>query len=116
MALTPGLTIRLADDSSERARRNHEQRIGELQALPAAAMKVIKGVVLKDGVTTPVSHKLGRPAEWFNSTHPRSADSGVTLTAGVVQETRDAAYDSSKFIVLTASGYGADITVDLVVM
>lgn len=113
---TPLLDASLTDPLSERVRASHSRAIKELQTSPAAAMRVIQGVTLKDGVTTPIAHKLGRAPVWHGTSHVRASSSGVTLTAGVIQEVNDSAYDPAKFLTIVASGFGADVVVNVAVL
>ncbi len=106
--LRPGLSITLDDEKSERANRNHEGRIDELQGLPLVNARIVT-VQLADGVATPIAHGLGRTPLWVAVSVPRGA-----LSAGFLVETREGV-DRSKFAMLTASGYGATITIDLAV-
>lgn len=105
------LNLRLADDATDRVRRNHEDRILELQKLPAASLKVIPAVSLADGVTTPVAHGLGRAPTWCQASIPRGAAS-----AGYLVEIRDGSVDRAKYVALQANGYGATVTVDVAVI
>jgi hypothetical protein len=105
------LDIQLEDERAERARRSHASAIGELQASPLAGAKVIAGVELSDATTRVIAHKLGRAPRWVGVSVVRGASS-----AGVITETRGSPYDASQVLALTASGYGATITVDLLVL
>jgi hypothetical protein len=102
---------RLADADAERVRQEHAAAIGELQNLPASALRVVRDVVLADGVETPVSHGLGRPPAWSSVSCPRNPSS-----SGRIEEVRSGGHDRAKVVVLKASGWGATITVDLAVM
>ena len=101
---------RLPDPALDAVRQDHAAAIGELQNLPAASMRVIQGVELADGIATPVAHGLGRPAAWVRESCPRGA-----ATAGLVEEIRTGTGDRRKVVVLRATGWGATITVDLLV-
>lgn len=111
MALSSPSTPRAADPLLEEIRRTHEDKIRELQKLPAAELRPIAGVKLKDGVATPVPHGLGRVPLFVRESCPRGA-----VTAGMVSEVRDGSVDRRAYVVLMATGYGADIVVDLVVL
>lgn len=100
--------VRLADESAERVRRSHDERIRELQAVRIAQGAPIKDVELEDGVETPIAHGLGRRA-MYSHTAPRGAS-----TVGMITDARDdARFDPDKYVVLKADGYGATVTVDL---
>jgi len=94
-------------------RRNFADAIAELQKLPMASAKVISGVELASGVDTLVPHGLGRAPIMHWPSSVRAA--GGVPSAGVIEEYRDGV-DRTRYIKLRASGYGATITVDLVVM
>jgi hypothetical protein len=105
------LDIELEDERAERARRSHASAITELQTGPLAGAKVIAGISLPDGELRTVAHKLGRAPRWVGVSVVRGAS-----TAGVITETRGGQYNASQLLALTASGYGATITVDLLVL
>lgn len=105
------LSLKLADDATDRVRRNHADRILELQQLPAASLKVVPDVSLADGVTTPVAHGLGRPAAWCQVSVPRGA-----TAAGYLVEIRDGSLDRAKYVAIQANGYGATVVVDVAVL
>lgn len=92
----------------ERIRRNVAAAIRELQLQPSAT--IIRDVVLADGITTPIAHRRGRPVT-VTISPPRGAS-----TTGRVDEVRDTVHDRSQYVVLKASGWGASITVDVVVL
>ncbi len=100
--------ITLADTKAEEVRRSHHDAIGELQRAPLAGAKVVSGVRLENGKATTVAHGLGRAPKWVGISALRGAAS-----AGFINETRSG--DTSKSVTLTASGYGATITVDVMV-
>lgn len=108
MRLRPPIAARLADEASERVRRNHEERIVELQRLPGASLTAIQDVELEDGVETPVAHGLGRKPLMVFVSPPRGPS-----TTGMVVEVRGAPHDRSKVVVLKASGFGATVYVDV---
>jgi hypothetical protein len=101
----------LDDDKADTARREAILAIRELQGLPAAGLVVKQNVTLANGVATPVAHGLGRVPLFVRESCVRGA-----LSAGVVVETRDGAYPRDRYVTLTASGYGATVTVDLVLL
>lgn len=109
--LQPPLDMRLSDQELERVRRSHAGAIRELQALPAARMRVLPNVTLEDGVDTAIAHGLGRPPLWVKESSPRGG-----LSTGRVEEIRSAAYDRSSIVVLRATGWGATIGCDVVVL
>lgn len=116
LKLTPPITVRLDDDDAEKVRRNHEQRIAELQALPASNMTVVRGVVLPSGspgASVAIAHGLGRAPIWVGPSAPRNvATIGVIVDLGSVDLSGNP-IDRSKVVVLLGSGYGAAITVDV---
>jgi hypothetical protein len=109
--LTAPSTPQLDDEDAEICRREFERKIIELQGLPFASARVIASVTLADGVATAVPHGLGRVASFVSASVPRNA-----AGAGYIVEVRDGSVDRTKYLNLKASGYGATITVDLVVL
>ena len=101
-------TPRLDDENAERARRRIAEAILELQATPAASERIIADVSLVDTVATPVPHGLGRAPVFVHVSTPRGATS-----AGRIDEIRSDSVDRSMVITLTATGWGATITVDV---
>lgn len=102
---------RLDDPKAEQVRAEHHRAITELQRAPLAGAVVLKGVTLESGVATPVPHGLGRVPVFVRESCPRGASS-----TGRVDEIRTSAYDAKKYIVLQATGWGATITVDVLVL
>lgn len=104
------LPITLDDEKVERVRRSHHAAIQELQRLPLVRAVTIADVTLADGVVTPIAHRFGRRVMAFPS--------GIrgAVSSGRIVESRDGNYDRSQFLVLTASGWGAVITIDLLVV
>lgn len=100
----------LPDPALESVRQDLTAIVSEIQQLPFASMRVVQGVVLDDGVETPVSHGLGRPPVWVRESAPRGP-----MTAGIVEEVRTGGIDRRKSVLLKASGWGASITVDVLV-
>lgn len=100
------LGIQIDDEKAERVRRSHEQAILELQSFVFAGSRIVRSVELANGVATRVTHGLGRKPVIVCASVPRGA-----VAAGYLNEgTRD-----DLALVITANGYGATITVDLVV-
>ncbi len=108
MSLKRAAAVKL-DGDAERARRDHVERIDELQGLPFCGARVIPNVTLADGVATSVAHGLGRNPVWICESVIRGA-----VSAGYITETRTG--DRSRVVTLTANDYGATITVDLVAL
>lgn len=104
-------SIRLPEPAAEQARQEHAAAIRELQDLPAAAARVIAGVELEDGVVTPVAHGLGRPPAFVQASCPRNPS-----TSGRIEEVRAGDHDRSRVVALEANGWGATITVDVLVL
>ena len=109
---------RLTDPAAEQSRDSHSQAIVQLQRLPAAALRVIRGVRLPNGGFALIPHGLGR-APLAVLVSPPITNAG--LTAGLINELRgvDSAgspIDRNQVIALFAGGYGAAVTVDVVVL
>ena len=100
------LTRVLDDKVAESVRRDHAEKITQIQKQPMVSAGVVYGVSLADSVATPVSHKLGRTPTIVIPSVIR----GATTAGLLVENSRDA-----NFVTLTASGFGATITLDLVV-
>lgn len=111
MGLSAPHTPELEDQDAELVRLEHERKLVELQKLPASSLRVIRSVELADGVPTPIAHGLGRALVWVRESCVRGA-----VTAGLIVETRDGTHALSKFVTLTATGWGATITVDVLVL
>lgn len=103
-------TPELGDIAAERARRQHDAAITELQKRPAYGLHVLPAIQLADGIATPVAHKLGRAPAFVQTSCPRGPSS-----SGRIEEVRSTVYDRSKVVVLKATGWGATITVDVMV-
>jgi hypothetical protein len=110
MRLKPPLTISLKGEDEQRANVNHSDRITELQSLPFSRAKIITAIALEDAVEHRINHGLGRAPTWVGVSVVRGA-----LNAGRIVETRDTR-DRTETIYLTATGHGATITIDLVVI
>lgn len=108
--LAPPLAVRLADPDAERVRRSHDRAIRDLQVQPGVGLRVIKGVVLPNNVRTPVPHGLGVEPAWVGPSAVRGS-----VTVGAIIEFRDGV-DRKQRVEIAASGYGATITVDLLVV
>jgi hypothetical protein len=98
------------DPKLEEMRRDHRAAIAELQTLPLAGAVIKRDVTLQSGVATPVPHGLGRIPNIVIPSVPRGA-----VSAGFIVEVRDGKFRRDQYITLTASGYGATITIDLTV-
>lgn len=103
--LSAPATPKLDDEQAEIVRREHERKIVELQAAPAAGMAFVT-VSLADAKATPVAHGLGRRPLFVSQSIVR----GATSTGRIVESARD-----DKYVTLTATGWGATITLELAV-
>ena len=99
--------ITLPDAAAEKVRRDHAEAIRELQRMLPVR---VKNVVLEDSKPTYVPHSLGQVPGTVTISVPR----GAIATAGRIGETTDNV-DRTKTLVLTATGWGATITVDVLV-
>lgn len=105
---------KLADDNAERVRKSHADAIREIQDLPAASVRIVRGVVLANGVETEVAHGLGRlPIAVLPGAPMGAATVGFIAQFGSVH-TNGAPIKRTEVVVLQATGYGATITVDVV--
>src|SRR5882762_9099909 len=112
MKFTPLIGRNLDDNLAERARRNHEDAIAELQTAAQGIPSVIATVQLADATITTIAHGLGRAPRWIGV----SVQRGGTTTGRITDLSRNGDYDRSKLIALRADGYTATITVDLAVL
>jgi hypothetical protein len=104
------LPLRLENQDAERVRRSHEECIRELQGLPAAGLTIVKDVALANATLVLVPHRLGRVPSFVACSPPRGASS-----SGRIEEVRDNV-DRSKIAAFKTTGYGATVTVDVVVL
>lgn len=103
---------RLADETAEETRRDHAAAITTLQRMPAASLVVVPSVTLESGATTRVPHPLGREPVFVLPSAPRG--SGIA-SDGSFYEVREG-IDRSKAVYLVALGWGATVTVDVLVL
>lgn len=109
--LTTQISERSTPAEIAAAIRNLRDAVVEWQRHPLASAQFIRDVELTDAAQTPIAHNLGRPATVFVS-QPKNA-----ATAGIIDDiTHYNAFDRRKFVTLVASGFGATITVDLIVV
>jgi hypothetical protein len=111
--LKPALPVTLKDETAERARRNHAERIDELQSVPIVRGKLIAGVSLPDGDEVSIHHGLGRRASVFPAV-PLQGD--FTATNGRLLDItllRSDKVDVRQYSVLKASGFGGTLTLDV---
>lgn len=113
---TPSLTIKLDDDQAERVHRNIEQRLLEIQASPALSSMTLANVVLADNAETVVPHGLGRIPTVLVSPPMGAASGGVIRDFGSKSPLTGVINDRTKSILLRCDGFGAAITVNIVVM
>jgi hypothetical protein len=117
--LSPPIPLRLDDDKAERVRRNHNERIRELQHTPLAEAHVIRNVFLPNAVATPVPHGMGRPvAVWISPPRRKGGSLGTSPRIHRIDGSADSGgADPSQFVTLFAADWGADgVTVDLLVI
>ena len=104
--------IRIDEQTSpvdiDRALRNVRDAIRDLQRRSAPTL--LNGIELTDGVATPVAHGQNRRVRVFVSPVVGAS------TSGRIEEVLDSGHDLTKFVVLKASGFGATVTVSLVVL
>jgi hypothetical protein len=110
--LAPVVTLSLKDADADRVARSHGRAITELQGLIAAGARLVENIELPDATDVPVHHGLGRPPRWVGPSPAR----GTALTGGAVLEQRSASFDRNDVVVLRAVGFGATITLDLLVL
>lgn len=97
------ITAATTPDDLERVRRDMVEAIRELQLSPLAGGKKIAGVLLADGIATPIPHGLGRRVHVF-----------VSPSGAVTIDEVDGTQNPATFVVLQATG--GDVVVDLIVV
>lgn len=102
------LPIKLDDEKAERARRNHHDALLELQRV-VISRENIKTVTFPEGQDVKVAHKLGRAPIMIIPGTVRGA-----VACGRIDEVLTE--DRSKLIILRATGFGADITAEVLVI
>ncbi len=102
-------TPKLDDPATESARRRLVDCVREIQNRPILGANVVT-VELVDSVPTPVVHGLGRTPKMAFVSPPRGA-----VSTGRIDEIRSSSNNRTQTLVLTATGYGATITVDVTV-
>ncbi len=101
----PPYKIHLDDSKTDQAMEDHRRVLQDmLRTLPV----VIKDVELANGTRTVVKHGLGRKYTSVFASPVR----GATATGRIVE---DVATNKDREIWLTATGFGAAVTVDLLV-
>ena len=125
--LTQPLGARLDDGAAEATRRNTDQRIGELQALPAAEMTIIRDLTVQAPGNVVVAHKLGRAPQFVTVSAIRFRDPDApNLAPGTVYDRPTVTFgstspiDRTQVVKLAFVGFAVagtvDLTFDLVVM
>ena len=117
MRLTQPLVAKLDDPDAEAVRQNTDQRIGELQKGPAAALIVVGDFVVPNAGSVIVPHSLGRRPTMVLTSPPR-VEFGTPglVTGGILIDLTGADIDRAKFVRLFASGYGVPVTVTVSVL
>lgn len=105
-SLSAPVAMKLDDEKAEAVRADLVRKIVELQGQPFVIGAIISDVRLVDGVATQVAHRLQRKPKWAAPSFVRGAVSTGRIDQG--------AFDD-KFITLTATGFGATVTIDLAV-
>lgn len=108
MKFTPPIGAKLRDDDAERVRRNHEERVTQIQKVPILGGVEILDQELPDGVDVYISHGLKRRARCFVSP-PR----GGSASGSINDRTVAIEADRNRYIVLRADDWGATVKVDL---
>jgi hypothetical protein len=110
------LIDKLLGEPADEVRRSHANAIRELQSLPCIDFKVIRGVVLPDGVPVAIAHKLGRPPIWVAPSIPRGGvGAGVIFQYTDAHPSTGAPVDQTQVVLIAAFAYGGTIKIDLAV-
>lgn len=117
--MRPVISKKLVDPDAEVVRRSTAEAITELQTLPIAGAIFIPDVVLPDATDVRVSHKLGRAPRFVSESTVREvtaiASAGIIVDLGT-EDTAGRPINRANQIVLRASGYGATIVVNVMVV
>lgn len=105
-------TPTIDDENTERLRARFVECIRELQSLPFAKATIVPGVELVNATPKIIAHNLGRVPVFVSTSTPR----GATSAGRIDDITRDQQIDRTQFVVLLATGYGATITVEMMVL
>jgi hypothetical protein len=99
--------------TEDRSRRELTEAVRELQRSVLSGAAVISNVSLADATTTTVAHGLGRVPVFVSVSVPRGPS-----TSGRIEEIRTTSgtNDRRKYITLQANGYGATVTVDVLIL
>lgn len=99
------------DPKVERAFKDQARTVDTIAAAPGVNMAVLGAFELADGVETPIPHKLGKvpSAAWASFVRG-------PVTVGMIEEVTSSSWDRAKYLTLKASGYGATVTVVVVVV
>jgi len=109
--LIPSIPARLPEATAERVRRNHDERLREIQALPLVQGKLLKHILLTNNATTTIAHGMGRPVSCFVSPPHRPSGSGGSDMR--IMRIKTAAVDESTSLQLYAGDWGGDVYVDI---
>jgi hypothetical protein len=113
---TLGIVARL-DGVQERVRQNFDQRLAELQALPAASLVVLSDISLLDNAETVVPHNLGRvPRGAFVSIVKRASTTGLLRNFEAKSPLTGLVVDPAKALLLRTDGFGSTILVDIMLL
>lgn len=107
------ISVATPSGMQDRTATDTQRAIDELQRAPLAGAIVIRDVSLADATATPVPHGLGREPVFVGISAVRGPS-----TSGRIEEVRSTSTvrDRKKYVTLTANGYGATVTVDLLVV
>lgn len=108
MRFIPAVGAKLGDQEAERVRRNHEERIGQLQKVPIIGGTELLDQELPDGVDVYIAHGLGRRARCFVSP-PR----GGSTSGSINDRTVAIGADRARYVVLRADDWGSTVKVDI---
>jgi hypothetical protein len=107
--LRPAAVGKLSD---EKVRRNHEERIDELQKVEIVRGRLFRGIELPDQTNVPLHHGLGRIAVVIPGL-PYAT--GGSVSAGSIRDRTRAVdtVDPRNYAVLFAEGFGVTMYVDV---
>lgn len=116
MKFTPALTSKLSDADAEVVRVNVDQRVKELQSMPAASLVVVGDFVIPNNGSVTVNHQLGRKPLMVILSPPRVEFGAAVNINGVIYDVTGHGVDRTQALFLAAFNYGVSVTVTVAVL
>lgn len=123
MKFTPALVKKLRDPDAEAVRANVDQRIMELQAMPAGDLRVIRNIEIGINGAVMVQHGIGRAPNFVWASMIRTTPAhfgaltvGVLVDAGAQTFNTGLPIDRSRVLQIGAFSFSTPIILDLAVL